>query len=306
MDDLVGLGKSVEKILEVFARGTGILYEPTQIRRLAEAEVYKIGLIAAAEAKKHKVLIESKVEGKLIVEKAKESLSDRVKQRKAHKERLKQDNIENVITFATLSPPKSIADEPIDSGWLNTFIENAETVSSRVMQKIWAKVFVNEIEKPGGFSLKSLEFLKTITRHEADIFAKLCRYVTSQPYSEGSLILSRIQQKHIFSDILALYNDNMFPRSSELDLIEWMTLKDLGLVHAAELLLNPLPKGEVVDFQKFKLVTKKRKVTIHFYSLTPLGNELAQLVDASLDEDYFKRLQKKYNHLIAMERPTNN
>lgn len=302
MEDLAGLGKSVEKVLEVFARGTGILYEPLKIRRLAEAEAYKIGQLAEAEAKKNKVLIESKVEEKFIAESAKESLSDRAEQRKAHKELLKQNNIESVIALATLSPPKSIADEPIDSDWLNTFIENAETVSSNVMQKLWARVFVNEIEKPGGFSLKSLEFLKKLTRYEADAFTKLCRYITPEPHNEGFIVLSAIRQRGFISGLFSSYADDSFPRKSELDLNEWMTLINLGLVHAEGLLWKSLPKGTAIDLRYFKLVTKKNKVTPHFYSLTSLGNEIAQLVDVPLDDDYFKEFQEKHSSLVAMEK----
>ena len=70
LEDLAGLGKSIDKILDVIARGTGILYEPTKIRRAAEAEAYKIKLIADAQANKHKTQVEAKVEERFIVEKA--------------------------------------------------------------------------------------------------------------------------------------------------------------------------------------------------------------------------------------------
>lgn len=301
MEDFAGVGKSVEKVLEVFARATGILYEPTNIRRKAEAEVYKIGLLADAEAKKNKVMIQSEVEGKLIAEKAKESLSERAEQRKLHKEKLKQSNIENVIRYAVLTPPSKIPDESVDPEWLNAFVDKAETVSSEVMQKLWAKVFVKEIEEPGRFSLKSLEFLKKLTRYEAEIFSKFCRYVTPQPDNGGFLVIAGVNKVGGFSTLLSVYEDQIFPKESEVDLTEWMILQNLGLVHADGLLWKSLPKGAEIDLKEIKFVTKKNKVSIHFYCLTPLGNELAKLVDSPLDHNYISLLKKKYSNLVSID-----
>lgn len=263
--------------------------------------MYKIGLLADAEAKKNKVMIQSEIEGKLIAEKAKESLSERAEQRKLYKEKLKQNNIENVIRYAILAPPKKISDESVDPEWLDAFVDNAETVSSEVMQKLWAKVFVKEIEEPGRFSLKSLEFLKKLTRHEAEIFSKFCRYVTPKPDNDGFLVISGVNKVGGVSTLLTVYEDQIFPKESEVDLTEWMILKNLGLVHEDGLLWKSLPKGAVIDLKKIKFVTKKNKVAIHFYCLTPLGNELAKLVDSPLDDDYIVLLKRKYSDLVSVD-----
>ena len=45
MEDLVGLGKGAEKLIEVIANAIGAIYKPYGIRREADAEAYKIKVI---------------------------------------------------------------------------------------------------------------------------------------------------------------------------------------------------------------------------------------------------------------------
>ncbi|HBC0002687.1 TIGR03899 family protein [Vibrio parahaemolyticus] len=302
MEDLAGLGKSIDKILDVIARGTGILYEPTKIRRAAEAEAYKIELIADAQAKKHKTLVEAKVEERFIVERAKESLIERAAQRKLHKELTKQHNIENVFALAALDAPEMVTDKPVDPDWLNRFIDGAETVSSETMQKIWARVFVREIEGPGRFSIKSLDFLKKLTKYEADALSKLCQYARYESASGQYIVLAGAKKLNFVASLFSIPNEEtIFPYESELELTEWMTLQKIGLVYEEELIKKSLPKGTVLEFDGLKLTTRKKNVTPIFYSLTPLGNEIAQLIDTAVDEEYISTFQKKYKRLALLE-----
>lgn len=302
MEDLAGLGKSIDKILDVIARGTGILYEPTKIRRAAEAEAYKIELIADAQAKKHKTLVEAKVEERFIVERAKESLIERAAQRKLHKELTKQHNIENVFALAALDAPEMVTDKPVDPDWLNRFIDGAETVSSETMQKIWARVFVREIEGPGRFSIKSLDFLKKLTKYEADALSKLCQYARYEPASGQYIVLAGAKKLNFVASLFSIPSEEtIFPYESELELTEWMTLQKIGLVYEEELIKKSLPKGTVLEFDGLKLTTRKKNVTPIFYSLTPLGNEIAQLIDTAVDEEYISTFQKKYKRLALLE-----
>jgi hypothetical protein len=44
-------GKPLEKLIEVISKGVGTLYKPTEIRKTAEAEAYKIEVIETAKAR---------------------------------------------------------------------------------------------------------------------------------------------------------------------------------------------------------------------------------------------------------------
>ncbi|MDK1311353.1 TIGR03899 family protein [Pseudoalteromonas ardens] len=302
MEDVVGLGKSIEKILDVIARGTGILYEPVKIRRAAEAEAYKIKLLAEAQANKHKTFTAAKVEEKLVYERAKDCLIERAAQRKLHKELSKQRNIEKVFALAAMAVPEKVSEDPVDTDWLNQFIEAAETVSSETMQKIWANVLVQEVEGPGRFSLKSLDFLKRLTKYEADAFYKLCRYARYEPSTGQYIVLAGVKKTGIFASLFLFDNeDTIFPYHSQLDITELMNLQGIGLIYEEQLIRNGLPKGEVLEFDGLKLTIKKKNVTPVFYSLTPLGNEIAQLIDSKVDAEYISAFQKKYKKLALIE-----
>ncbi|TMX73099.1 TIGR03899 family protein [Vibrio rotiferianus] len=300
MEDLAGIGKSVNKVLDVIAKGTGVLYEPMKIRRLAEAEAYKIGLIAEAEEKKNKLEFETKLQQQLIVVKAKESLKERAEQRQQHKELVKQKNIENIFAMAALSVSESVSDEPVDPDWLNHFIENAESVSSETMQKLWAKVFAKEVENPGKFSLKSLSFLKSITKYEANAFATLCQYASRSSDNEY-VILSGGRNNGTFSGFFGDFDMSLFPSKSKLELTQWMMLQKLGLVHENDLFYTSLSKGDVLTFNDYKLTVLKNKHSPLFYCFTPLGNELAQLVDSKLDKEYFNLIKAKFKSMYSLE-----
>ena len=57
--------------------------------------------------------------------------------------------------------------------------EHARLVSDDEMQRLWAKVLAGEVNKPGSFSKRTLEFPSTLEKDEAHLFTRLCSFVVS-------------------------------------------------------------------------------------------------------------------------------
>lgn len=60
--------------------------------------------------------------------------------------------------------------------WINIYFESAKNSSDEYMQNVWAKVLAREMEKPGSFSFKTLEVLKSMDKNDFMQFEKMCSY----------------------------------------------------------------------------------------------------------------------------------
>jgi hypothetical protein len=55
--------------------------------------------------------------------------------------------------------------------WFVRFYEEAGNVSDEMMQDLWAKTLAGEVNKPGSFSLRTLDTLKNMSQEEAEALA---------------------------------------------------------------------------------------------------------------------------------------
>ena len=73
-----------------------------------------------------------------------------------------------------------------------------------------------------------------------------------------------------------------------------LQLFELGLLHRGELESGPLPAdGVELEFgdQRWRLQRKQTNITLLYYRLTPVGNELAQLLQEPPLEEYLQDLK---------------
>lgn len=102
-------------------------------------------------------------------------------QNRARANRLQEEiNITKTILFAEeeleLNHQEG-SDSPIDDDWFTRWRGNAEKVSSEQLQRLWAKALAGEIASPGSYSLRTLDFIKNISKNEATNISKLAPYV---------------------------------------------------------------------------------------------------------------------------------
>ena len=75
--------------------------------------------------------------------------------------------------------PQSPPDRTVDEDWLFAWRDYAGRVSAEELQRLWGSVLAGEVKSPGRYSMRTLEFLKALTKAEADLIANLARYVIS-------------------------------------------------------------------------------------------------------------------------------
>ena len=160
------------------------------------------------------------------------------------------------------------------------------------MQQLWGRIFAIEVATPGRFSIRALSTLKEMTQREAMLFQRVCALTCHYAGSDeqrlllglhkGASLLSRAKATRLG---LGKYR---LPYNALLQLFE------LGLLHRAELESGPLPAdGIELEFgnQRWRLQCKQHNITLLYYRLTPVGNELAQLLQESPLEEYLQDLK---------------
>ncbi len=169
----------ITKLTEAICKGTGKLYEPTHIRRMAKAKADEYKIIS--EALTQGLYLPAKYEnGELTIDvTAQTELVQRAQQRFLHQELKKQENIESVIgiTYNELENETEVSNESVDEDWILRFFNCVQDINNEQMQQIWAKILAGEIKQPNSFSLRTLESLKLLSKQEAELFEKISQNV---------------------------------------------------------------------------------------------------------------------------------
>jgi hypothetical protein len=161
-------GQPLEKLFDVVSKAIGKIYEPRAIRKEADAKAYEI-----------KVIEKARTDASIYNQEIEQDMLDMVEKRIIHRELRKQKNIDNVTKIAVeqLVNESDISNTPVDEDWAVRFFNIAEDVSDEQMQQLWGKILAGEVKKPNSFSIRTIEFLKNMTKAEAELFSKAANYV---------------------------------------------------------------------------------------------------------------------------------
>jgi hypothetical protein len=156
--NLGDLSKPVTVLIEKVSSAVGIVFEPRRLKRAARAEI---------EVEKLKAL-------------ARIELSDielRGVERLIAQEARKQENIEQITAQAAenLLPDADV--EALEEDWVAHFFRQCDTVSDREMQTLWARLLSGEASQPGTYSKRTVEFISTMDKSDAELFTKFCTFV---------------------------------------------------------------------------------------------------------------------------------
>lgn len=149
--DLGTLSQPITKLIEVVAQGTGNLYKP-------------VGTVLQAYADRMANVIIAEGDEKI------SEIRQRAATRVRHIEIERQKNLDAIIEKAHEALPEKVSETPVPKDWITHFFDAAQDVSDQEMQKIWARILAREVAAPGATAPRTLEFLKTMTRDEAEAF----------------------------------------------------------------------------------------------------------------------------------------
>ena len=187
-------------------------------------------------------------------------------------------NAEDDLADDSQEPP----DRRIDEDWFFRWRDSASTVSDEELQALWGRVLAGEVKSPGTFSLRTLEFLKNVSKEEAQRIEKLAPFV--------------VDNEFVFrSDGSPLKSEGITPSFV-------MSLGDLGIVDSASArgVVKRLRSAEpnafklgLVSYTRVLVVTHsdpKKETRLDIYRLTSLGREVLRLGAFTPHDGYLRHL----------------
>ncbi|MFM2482168.1 TIGR03899 family protein [Celerinatantimonas sp. YJH-8] len=215
----------------------------------------------------------------------------------------RQKNLEQILSQAE----KLCSDEAssaIDPDWFGAYLELAQNSLSRPMQHLWAQILAMEIVSPGRFSIRALRTLTLMTQREAQWFQRAVQLSSRMGGEQNHKILLGVMRP---AARLGLSR----PRLRRLNLGRYrlsysqvMELAELGLIYDREL-ESSFAEDLDLSFEQgghmWLLRPRFRHCKLIYYRLTPIGDELAQLIDSSSIDTYQDDLSNLLSEFYTLQ-----
>ncbi|TGK38486.1 DUF2806 domain-containing protein [Leptospira gomenensis] len=269
MINLGEVSKPVTVLIEKISNAVGIIYEPTRIRRNARAEADALKIRATAEVEMHD--IQKRAIERLIGEEVK-----------------RQENIEAIIDKAIPEIKESAEPENIDQDWLMNFFDKAKLITTEEMQSLWSKVLSSESNKPGSFSKRTVNFLSSLEKKDAELFTRLMSF---------SINLS---PRRVF-----IYNEYdeevkqcgiLYSHLAHLETIGLIKYSSIGFSINIMLDSIPIPYFEKLMFMDFP-TDQLRNFDLGKVVLTETGLELSRICYSIPNDTAIDYLLKKWQNM---------
>jgi len=182
-----------------------------------------------------------------------------------------------------INDPQTPPEQGVDEDWLFTWRDYAGQVSADDLQRLWGSVLAGEVKSPGKYSLRTLEFLKMLSKSEAELISKLASYVI-----DGRV--ARDQQQYL---------DGVGLNFSKL-----LKMQDLGVISGTESLGLTTSYKTVVEGKFVKLLASdgkallvehedpNRVLKLKAYILTDVGAQILGLGSFEPDQEYLRLIGK--------------
>ena len=273
------LSKPIDTLINKISDATGVLFEPTRIRRKAKAEADAKITIAKANA----IVRDIELKNNLKLQ----EISKRALQRIVREEVIKQENIENIILKAIPYITSSAKSEDIDNDWLLKFFDKSKYISNKKMQEIWGKILAGEANKPGNFSRKTLDIVEELDQNDASFFQ--------------NLMLFTFYYENVHPIIFIYDIDNKIYSDRKVDFAILKHLSILGLIsfdNITDYCYQKIPQTYDIVYGNNKINIKHNKIEHNKLEcgkvmLSQYGEELFRIFERKFDEEILKYAVEK-------------
>ncbi|MCP5268113.1 MAG: DUF2806 domain-containing protein [Zoogloeaceae bacterium] len=269
--DLKGLSKPITKLVEVVAQGAGNLYAPIGTVRQAKADAKARVILAKADDEVR-------------------SIEGRAHSRVEYREAVRQENLEAITVEAARVLPEAVSADAVETDWVLQFFDCCQDVCDSAIQSLWGRILAGEVTSPGSYSKRTLQFLKTLDKWEAEKFSELCAFTITHGEGWHALIGSEGLYAEIreslgkndfighFISIGLITPDISMPPASAVSGMKLMYFED-----AYELEGPPeTPKGKLPEFD-----------FVNIQNFSVIGNQLASIAGAKPIAGFMERLRER-------------
>lgn len=269
---LLNVGKLSEpltKLVETIAAGIGGLYAP-------------VGTVRQAKADAKAAIILAEAEGKVA------SMEMRVKHRLKHLEETRQENIEKIVNHAALEMPETVSSESVSRDWTLQFISLAQDVCDEDMQRIWARILAGEVANPGSFAKRTIEFVKTLEKEEAEYFTVMSQFAFLQGNKWPVLIANEFTYTFVCE---ACGNHDVISHFSTIGLLR-STPRSSYRSNVLGTRLKYHDKTILFTGKEMPKIIGNLEYSVAFLDYTSIGLQLFRIAGAKQVPDYIEKLNQ--------------
>lgn len=283
-NSIINLGnfaKPADTLIKKVSNAVGGIFEPWQIRRVAQAQ---------AEADKIQAVSEIEIS----------DLRYRALQRLVIEEAKKQSNIEEITQKALPEVNEQAKPENMEDDWITNFFDKCRLISDKKMQSLWSKVLAGEANSPGKYSKRTVNSLSTLDKSDAELFCKLCSFGFNITDAANISVL-------VYDDSHSIYKNNNINFST------LSHLESIGLIKFTSLtnfLISELNQ-QLGVFSYFNLTiavefpkTDNNELNLGKVILTKTGQELAPICGSTPIDgfvEYVKEMWKGFGYKIISD-----
>ena len=190
-------------------------------------------------------------------------------------------NAEDILKDDQQEPSK----EPVEDDWLYSWRDYAGKVSSSELQDLWGRILAGEVKQPGSYSMRTLEFLKGLSKSEAILISKVARFV----------VIGRVFR-----------NRDKFLEAEGINFSNLMFLQDIGVMSGVEATGMSTTIGSTNEDRFYRAITannkvlliehedKNKKLKIPVYLLTQVGAEVLKLASFDVNQEYLTSIAEDF------------
>ncbi|WP_394223543.1 TIGR03899 family protein [Alteromonas gracilis] len=214
-----------------------------------------------------------------------------LERRKQILETQKASNLQAVLNIALNVTINEQTSDNLDPDWFFAFSTMAEEIYSPPMQELWGKIFAVEVARPGSFSLRTLQLLKTLTHRDAQVFNKAVN-VASRRSNDAvpRILVGYHKRKGLLSLLKRPVPEQINLATVGLSYPDLLSLQEMKLIYASEIESGEYDEGQQVTWrcvnENMTLTCKTSGVALVYYKFTSVGSELYKLVTKSPNEAY--------------------
>ncbi|AFS38660.1 TIGR03899 family protein [Alteromonas macleodii] len=219
-----------------------------------------------------------------------------LERRKQILETQKASNLQAVLNIALNVTINEQTSDNLDPDWFFAFSTMAEEIYSPPMQELWGKIFAVEVARPGSFSLRTLQLLKTLTHRDAQVFNKAVN-VASRRNNDAvpRILVGYHKRKGLLSLLRRPVPEQINLANVGLSYPDLLSLQEMKLIYTSEIESAEYDEGQQVTWrcvnENISLTSKTSGVALVYYKFTSVGSELYKLVTKSPNEAYLTSIK---------------
>lgn len=257
------LSEPVTECVKAVRAALSVLYEPTRIRQEARAQ---------ADA----AILKAQTECELA------DIASRARMRARIQEINQQFNIERVLAEYELLAESADFKSAPSPDWVANFLSGCENVSDDEMQQLWGRILSQECSEPGKFSVRTLEFVRLLSKREAVTFSRFCNVL----FSDGEPLFPANKLNDGYLKELGIGYDSLLELETlgliNMNHARWLTEPDIYLQYG--------DKAYKATLSMKQYNTAKGMYFLNCSFLTKIGQELMDLVKIEPNYDFAEKI----------------